>query len=121
MVGEHRGGHPRAPGTLGVLLERLREGRVQLGPLTGEQVVVDRLAGERVAEGVPAPGVVDDQELVLDGLAERAVEVGLRQRGDDRQQPVGRPAAEARRRTSWASSPSRSARASRTSRSEGGR
>ena len=63
---------------------------MQRGPLAGQQVLVDRLADERVAEGVRPVGVGDEQ-LVRDGLARAVVDVagehGLQQLVADR--PLG--------------------------------
>ena len=75
VVGDAR----REPGVAALLLhavlERARERQVQLGVLAGQQVVVDDLAQQRVAEGVVAL-VVD-----LDHVAGRRLAQGLAQRG----------------------------------------
>ena len=74
----------------GVGLHRPCQRRVQRGPLAGQQVLVDRLADERVPEGVRPVGVGDEQ-LVRDGLARAVVDVagehGLQQLVADR--PLG--------------------------------
>ena len=61
---------------------------VQPGVLAGQQVVVHRLADQRVAELVSAVGVGDD-ELGGDGRAQRLVELRLREAGDLGEQLVG--------------------------------
>ena len=50
-------------------LQRPRDRAVLLGPLTRQQVVVDNLAQQRVAEAVAAVGV-RDRNLAADGLAQ---------------------------------------------------
>jgi hypothetical protein len=62
------------------LLQGARDGAVQLGPLARQQVVVDHLAQQRVAEAVAAVGV-RDRDLAAHGLAQplaqlAGVEVG---------------------------------------------
>ena len=52
------------------LLERERDRAVQLGVLAGQQVVVDDLAQQRVAEGVEAL-LVGDDDVAGDRLAQR--------------------------------------------------
>ncbi len=74
VVGEHRRGGELRAGQAAVGGQRLAEGGVEPGSLPGQQVVVERGAGERVAEGVAAALRIDDQQLVLDGLAQRGVE-----------------------------------------------
>ena len=75
-------------------LHRPRQRRVQRGPLARQQVLVDRLADERVAEGVGPVGVGDEQ-LVRDGLARAVVHVA----GERRSRAArGRSAARRRRR-----------------------
>ena len=73
------------------------EPRVQPGPLPGQQVVVDRLAQQRVPEGV-AVRAVGDEQLVRDRLAHRLVVAALGQRGRGPDQVVGRAPAGHRRR-----------------------
>ena len=72
----------------GARLERPREGRVQPGPLAGQQVVVDRLLEQRVPEGIAldAGRRVRDEDLATDALAERVVERRLVERGGRREQ-----------------------------------
>ena len=87
------------------------EPRVQPGPLPWQQVVVDRLAQQRVPEGV-AVRAVGDEQLVRDRLAHRLVVAALGQRGRGPDQVVGgtRPATAAARSTSWAASDTSSTR-----------
>ena len=79
----------RAPGIApGARLEGPGEGRVQPGPLTGQEVVVDRLLEERVAECVALdPGRrVGDEDLPADAFAERLVEGRLVERRGGREE-----------------------------------
>ncbi len=76
------GGADRAP-----LVQRGDEVGVQPGPLAREQVVVDRLAEERVAERV-GPAAGGGQHVGLDRGAERPLELGRAEVGDGGQQPV---------------------------------
>ncbi len=64
-------------GVLGLLPGgELRVRRVQPDPLSGEQVVVDGLAQQRVPEGVRVLGhVAGHQYVMLDGLAQRRLEI----------------------------------------------
>ena len=55
------------------LLERARQREVQLAALAGQQVVVQRLAQQRVAEA-EAPVVAGDQHLLGDRLAQRGLQ-----------------------------------------------
>ena len=72
----------------GPRLEGRGIGRVQPPSFRGEQVVVDRLGQEGVAEavGVDAHGLVADHDLAGQGLAERSLQLGLRDARDGRQQ-----------------------------------
>ena len=106
------------------LLEAAREGGVQARPLAREQVVVDRLLEQRVAERVVlvAGTGLGHQDVLADGFAQRGVQ-GLGVDARRVHEQVGStcwPAAEATRRTSWVASVRRATRASRTSRSVGG-
>ena len=84
-----RGPGPVAP--RGGPLERMRRGQVKLRALAGQQIVVEHLAQEGVAEGV-APGVVDDDDLGGDRLAYRYRELGGGDPGAVGEQLVARPA-----------------------------
>ena len=104
------------PSHLHAVLERAGEREVQLGVLAGQQVVVDDLAQQRVAEGVVAL-VVDRHHVAGRGLAQGlAQRAGLqaatprpaaRGPGCDRRRsragPPGRPAGSASMRTISAS------------------
>ena len=50
---------------------------MQLGTLAWQEVFVDRRPRQRVTEAVAAPGGVDDEQLVLDRLAQRRVQLGV--------------------------------------------
>ena len=106
-----------ACGARGVGLHRPRQRRVQRGPLARQQILVDRLADERVAERVRAVGV-GDEDLVRDRLARAVGDVAGQRppragRGRSaarprrpRAPPPGRPPAGARsgraaRRAAW--------------------
>ena len=94
------------------LLQRRGERTVELGALPGQQLVVDRLAQQRVAERVAVARARDD-DVARDGLAQRVVQRPRRR---------GRPHAPAprarrpRRRTARARPPARRARAARSAR-----
>jgi len=70
-----------------VALDRLAQRRVQRGPLARQQVLVDRLADERVAERIGAVGV-RDQQLVRDSLAGALEQLGGGERAGGLQQRV---------------------------------
>ena len=92
----HReGGRDRCvvTGQTRVAVQRLGVGGVQLGPLAREQVPVHGVAGERVAEGVPAPGAVDQQQRGVHRLAQRLVQLGGRDRRHLGEQSLGYPPA----------------------------
>jgi hypothetical protein len=72
-------------------LERLRERPVQLGPLARQQVVLDDLAQQRVAEGVAALGIGDD-DLAGDRLAQPFVQLAPLDAGGVLEQAVVEPA-----------------------------
>ena len=63
----------RAGAVVEALIERARERQVQLRALAGEQVLGDHLAQEGMAEPIRAV-VPDDQDVTLDGLAQRVAE-----------------------------------------------
>lgn len=67
-LGQLRAGQARVAG------ERLAVGGVQAAPLPGEHVLVDRVPGERVPEGVAPAGVIDHEQVALDGFAQSGVE-----------------------------------------------
>ena len=89
MAGQLRGvgGGRQVAQELGALLQRLGDPPVQRGVLAGEQVAVDRLADQRVAEGVHAVGA-GDQHLVGDGLARALHHVPGLEVAERLQQPV---------------------------------
>ena len=103
----------------GVGLHRPRQRRVQRGPLAGQQVLVDRLADERVAERVRPVGVGDEQ-LVRDRLARAVDHVAGAATASSSAWPIGRSATAATRTTSWAAAGRRSKRPSSASRSVAG-
>ena len=69
--------------------QRLRVGGVDADALSRKRVTVDRVAGQRMTEPIALAGLVDDQQVVLDGVAERRVEAGVVKVGDPREEPVG--------------------------------
>ena len=60
---------------------------MQLAALTGQQLLVDRLAQQRVAEGV-AVGAVGHAQVVRDGLAQRRRQLGAAQRQTSASNPT---------------------------------
>ena len=82
----HRGGR-RVAHQLVALVDGLREPRVQRAALAGQQVAVDRLADQRVAERVRLAGA-GHQHLVRDGLAQPLQQLGLVEPGQRGQQRV---------------------------------
>ena len=64
------------------------EAGVQLLALAGEDRRVDGFGQQRVAEPEGARGLVGDEDLVLDGLAQRLAHVGLGDRGEGAEQRV---------------------------------
>ena len=64
------------------------EAGVQLLALAGEDRRVDGFGQQRVAEPEGARGLVGDEDLVLDGLAQRPPHVGLGDRGEGAEQRV---------------------------------
>ena len=79
----------------GVARERRGIPLVGPHPLPGQQVVVDGLGEERVAEGV-ATGVGGHEDVVLDGVADGGVELGPGEVDHAGQQTVGHLAAGSR-------------------------
>ena len=77
---------------LGALGQRGGEPGVGAHALARQQVVVDRLAQQRVPEPV-ALALVGHEHLVGDGLAQRRLDLGGGQGGHPEQQRVGDPAA----------------------------
>ena len=67
--------------------ERIGVGGMERGGLPGQEVRLDDLAHQRVAEVVGV--VVDDEHLVRHGVAQPPDQVGLGQAGDPQQQLVG--------------------------------
>jgi hypothetical protein len=61
---------------------------VQLLALAGQDRRVDGFGQQRVAEPEGARGLVGDQDLVLDGLAQRVAHAGLGDRGERAEQRV---------------------------------
>ena len=82
VLGQLGGGADRAP-----LVQRGDEVGVQPGPLARQQVVVDRLAEERVAEGV-GPAAGGGEHVGLHRGAERPLELGGAEVGHGGQQSV---------------------------------
>ena len=74
VVGDLRSAVP--PDQLGTVLQQRGEAGVQPGMLTGQQVVVDHLAQQRVTEAVS--GLVGGQHGGVDRLAQSAIEVDAR-------------------------------------------
>ena len=76
VVVRDAGGDQRVlAGLRGLVLERARQRQVQLRVLAGEQVVVDDLAQQRVAELVAA-ALVGDDHVRLRRLAQRGADLG---------------------------------------------
>ena len=101
-------------------LERARDRAVQLGPLARQQVVVDDLAQQRVAEAVAAVGV-RDRDLAADRLAQPLAQLGGVEAGE--LAAAGRRPSDwqaSQRSTSCAGADSRSTRSISASRSVGG-
>jgi hypothetical protein len=87
-----RGGHPGVvAGQPRLAGQRLPVGGVQPDPLPRQHVLVDGVPGQRVPELVPVPGLVHDQQMAFQGLAEGGEQLGLVQAGHPGQQPVGHP------------------------------
>ena len=86
VAGELGGGAAGA-----AVADRRGELGVQPDPLAGQEVVVDGLAEQRVAEGVVP--VAGDQDVALDGRAQALLEGVVSGVGGDREQLVGDPAA----------------------------
>ena len=95
---------------------------VQAGVLTGQQVVVHGLTHQGVAERVALPVMVDDQDMALHGLAQRALQIRLVLVDCGEQDPVVDlvPPTEAISRTRRVPGDTRSNRASIRSRSDSG-
>jgi hypothetical protein len=90
-VQRERGGDRRGvAGQARIVRQGLRVGGVDTRPLARERVAVDRVAGQRVAEDVPArAALLHHEQVMLDGLAQRGVEARLVEAGDGGEQPVG--------------------------------
>ena len=102
------------------VLERTRQRRVHRGALARQQVVVDHLAQQRVAEAVAVVGD-RDHDLARNGLAQALAELaGLEPRHGGHQSVVGRRLAREPRSTSCAFFDSRSTRSISASRNVGG-
>ena len=105
---------------LDALLERARERGVHLGALARQQVVVDDLAQQRVAEARSCRRQ-RDRDLAADGLAQRLEQLGGLQAAPAREQLVGRAlAGEPAQQLLRAERDSRSTRSISASRSVGG-
>ena len=85
-----------AIGRCGPSLERRCDALVEIPPLARREVLDDRLGEQPVAEAVA--GLVGDQHLAVDGLADRGQVVALRSTEDRRQQPLIERATDDRRR-----------------------
>ena len=94
---ERRGDGDVPAGERRIGRQRLAVRGVDPHPLARKRVAVDGVARERMAEHVAALGVVDHEHVVLDGLAQRRVELGLLEARDRGEQPVGHRAARGRR------------------------
>ena len=94
---ERRGDGDVPAGERRIGRQRLAVRGVDPHPLARKRVAVDGVARERMAEHVAALGVVDHEHVVLDGLAQRRVELGLLEARDRGEQPVGHGAARGRR------------------------
>ena len=99
----------RAARRRGRLLERARQRAVQLGALAGQQVVVHRLAQQRVAQRVAV--AVEHDDLAGDRLAQRLAQRAPVEPGDLGEHRVVEPG---RRRTARARPPARRRRAARS-------
>ena len=75
------------------MVESLGVGGVQLDALAGEQVLVDRVAGQRVPECVAAARAVDDEQRRVDDLAQCLVQLRGRHVGHLGEQPLRHPPA----------------------------
>ena len=71
-----------------VAYERVREARVQVFALAGEDRRVDRLGEERVTETEAATRLVGDEDAVVDRLAQRFTHAGLRHSRQGLQQRI---------------------------------
>ena len=69
-MSEHRGHVEVRTGQLGAVLEGLRVRVVEPRALTGQEIVMDRRAGEGMTKSITATGGIDDQQLMLDRLAQ---------------------------------------------------
>ena len=76
-------------GQRGRSLERLRETDVQRAAFSGEQILVNRLAHERMPEGVALAVGLLDQHMVGHGFTKPLDQHGLGCRRDVREQPMG--------------------------------
>src|SRR5438046_1366036 len=66
----------------GVPFQRLAVREMEPHPLARQQVVVDRLTHEGVAKAVPPGSRLDLEDVLLDGLPERGVELDRLEGGD---------------------------------------
>jgi hypothetical protein len=99
-VQRERGGDGDVPaGERRIGRQRVAVRGVDPHTLPRKRVAVDGVARQRVAEHVPALGLVDHEHVVLDGLAERRIELGLLHAGDRGEQSVGHRGAPGRRDT----------------------
>ena len=88
VIGELGGDDRARPREAGIGLDRARERHVELAALARQQVAVDRLAQECVAELVGAVVAGLDEHVVTDGLAQAVEQVRLGQVGDGHEQAV---------------------------------
>ena len=96
MVGEHRDPVEAGCDKLAATLHRLGVRTMELGALARQQVLVDRRPGKRVPEAVTPAGGVDHEQLMHDRFAQRAVELGVGEPGDQPEQLIGHPPTAAR-------------------------
>jgi len=94
---ERRGDGDVPAGERGIGRQRLAVRGVDPHPLARKRVAVDGIARQCMAEEVAAIGLVDDEHVVLDGLSQRRVELGLNEASDRGEQPVGHGATPGRR------------------------
>ena len=98
VMGQGGGDRGVVAGQARVTGERLAVGGVQAAPLARQHVLVDRVPGQRVPERVAAAGVVDHEQVALDGLPQPGVELGVADARHLGEQLVGHAAARDRRR-----------------------
>ena len=96
MMRKHRDPVESGRDELGAALHRVGIGAMQLGTLARQEVLVDRGPRQCVTEAVATARGVDDEQLALDRLAQRCIQLGVGKYGHQTQQSVGHPATSAR-------------------------